>query len=316
VQAAGGRLRRLIGIGEYAIQPAISRVGGRLAYLYRKTDTNIWRTPGPLSPAPATEPTRIVASTREEYSPQFSLDGRRLAFISDRSGSREIWVSDGEGQNPIQLTNFGGSHTGSPRWSPDGRQLAFDSRPTGLSSIYVISAAGGSPRRLTDGKFEDVLPSWSRDGRWIYFGSRRSGDWQIWRMMATGEQAEQVTRNGGFEAFEAADGETLYYAKREPGIWRRSLAGGEESRIIDQAGWGNWALLEQGICFLNLRAQPNPTLEYFNFASNQVTLIGKSERIRPFGGSPGLAVSADGRWVLYRQIDQNDNDIMLVENFH
>ena len=123
----------------------------------------------------------------------------------------------------------------------------------------MISASGGSPRRLTDGKHEDVLPSWSRDGRWIYFGSRRIGDWQIWRMTSTGEQAEQVTRNGGFEAFEATDGKNLYYAKREPGIWRRSLAGGEESRILEQAGWGNWALLEQGICFLNVRSQAHPT---------------------------------------------------------
>jgi eukaryotic-like serine/threonine-protein kinase len=315
VQAAGGRLRRLIGIGEYANQPAISRAGGRLAYLYRKTDTNIWRAPGPLSTSPGVEPTRLVASTREENSPQFSRDGNRIAFVSDRSGSREVWVCDSDGRNPVQLTNFGGSHTGSPRWSPDGRQLAFDSRPSGLSSIYVISATGGSPRRLTDEKSEDVLPSWSRDGRWIYFGSRRSGDWQIWRMTATGEQVEQVTRNGGYDAFEAADGKTLYYAKREPGIWRLALAGGEESRILEQVTWGSWALLEQGICFLSQRALPQPTLEFFNFATSRVTPFGRIERAKAFVGSPGLSVSADGRWILYSQVDQNDNDIMLVENF-
>jgi serine/threonine protein kinase/Tol biopolymer transport system component len=315
VQAAGGRLRRLIGIGEYAHQPAISRVGGRLAYLYRKTDTNIWRAPGPLSTAPASDSTRLVASTREESNPQFSFDGNRIVFISDRSGSREIWVCDSDGRNPVQLTSFGGSHTGSPRWSPDGRQLAFDSRPAGLSSIYVTSVAGGSPRRLTDGKSEDVLPSWSRDGRWIYFSSRRSGDWQIWRTTAAGDQVEQVTRNGGYEAFEAADGKTLYYAKREPGVWRMSLSGGEETRILEQGNWGYWALLEQGICFLNQRALPQPTLEFFNFATSQVTLFGRLERGRAFGSSPGVAVSQDGRWILYSQVDQNDNDIMLVENF-
>ncbi len=292
VQAAGGRLRRLIGIGEYAHQPAISRAGGRLAYLYRKTDTNIWRAPGPLSTSPGIEPTRLVASTREENSPQFSRDGKRIAFVSDRSGSREVWMCDSDGLNPVQLTNFGGSHTGSPRWSPDGRQLVFDSRPAGLSSIYVISAAGGSPRRLTDENSEDVLPSWSRDGRLIYFGSRRSGEWQIWRMTATGEQVEQVTRNGGYDAFEAADGKTLYYAKREPGIWRVSLAGGEESLVLEQASWGSWALLEQGICFLNQRAVPQPTFEFFNFATSRVTPFGRVERAKAFVGSPGLSVSA------------------------
>lgn len=315
VQAAGGKLRRVMGIGEYALQPTVARTGERLAYLYRKTDTNIWRAPGPLSTAPTTEPTRLVASTREEYSPQFSPDGNRIAFVSDSSGSREIWVCDSDGGHPVQLTNFGGSHTGSPRWSPDGRQIAFDSRPAGLSSIYVISAAGGSPRQLTDGKSENVLPSWSRDGRWIYFGSRRSGDWQIWRMTATGEQAEQVTKNGGYEAFEAADGKALYYAKHEPGIWRLSLAGGEETRIIEQGKWNYWALLEQGICFLDQRALPQPALEFYNFATSKITTFSRIERVRAVGSLLGLSASADGRWVLYWQVDESDNDIMLVENF-
>lgn len=316
VQAPGGRLRRLIGIGEYAHQPAISRVGDRLAYLYRKTDTNIWRAPGPLSTSSASEPSPVVGSTREESSPQFSPDASRIAFVSDRSGSREIWVCDSDGRNPVQLTNFGGSHTGSPRWSPDGKQIVFDSRPAGLSSIYVINAAGGSARRLTGGNSEDVLPSWSRDGRWIYFGSRRSGDWQIWRTTTTGDQIEQVTKNGGYEAFEAADGKTLYYAKREPGIWRMSLPGGEESLILQQGMWANWALIEQGICFLNPRALPQPTIEFFSFATSKVTQLSRLERDRAFGGSPRLAVSADGKWILYGQVDQSDNDIMLVENFH
>lgn len=315
VQAAGGKLRRVMGIGEYALQPTVARTGDRLAYLYRKIDTNIWRAPGPLSTAPTTEPSQLVASTREEYSPQFSPDGNRIAFVSDSSGSREIWVCDSDGGHPVQLTNFGGSHTGSPRWSPDGRQIAFDSRPAGLSSIYVISAAGGSPRQLTDGKSENVLPSWSRDGRWIYFGSRRSGDWQIWRMTATGEQAEQVTKNGGYEAFEAADGKSLYYAKREPGIWRLSLAGGEETRIIEHGKWNYWALLDQGICFLDQRALPQPTLAFYNFATSKITTFSRIERAKAPGSLLGLSASADGRWVLYWQVDESDNDIMLVENF-
>ena len=74
-------------------------------------DTNIWRAPGPLSTSPGIEATRLVASTREENSPQFSRDGSNV-FVSDRSGSREVWMCDSDGLNPVQLTNFGGSHTG------------------------------------------------------------------------------------------------------------------------------------------------------------------------------------------------------------
>jgi hypothetical protein len=67
-------------------------------------------------------------------------------------------------------------------------------------------------------------------------------------------------------------------------------------------------------CDLNARALPQPTLEFFNVATSQTIPFGKLGRGRAFGGAPGMAVSADGRWILYWQVDQNDNDIMLVEN--
>ena len=49
--------------------------------------------------------------------------------------------------------------------------------------------------------------------------------------------------------------------------------------------------------------------------NRRMVLCGRLERARTFGGSPGLSVSRDGRWILYWQVDYNDNDIMLVENF-
>lgn len=83
-------------------------------------------------------------------------------------------------------------------------------------------------------------------------------------------QIEQVNRNGGYEAFEATDSKTLYYTKREPGIWRIPPGGGEETRVLEQGIWGNWALLEQGICLLNHRALSQFSLEFFNFATSQM----------------------------------------------
>ena len=70
-------------------------------------------------------------------------------------------------------------------------------------------------RRITAGEFEDVVPSWSADGGWIYFASNRSGEMQIWKVpfSDTEETAEptQVTRSGGFAAFESGDGKFLYH---------------------------------------------------------------------------------------------------------
>ncbi|MBX3277318.1 MAG: PD40 domain-containing protein [Acidobacteria bacterium] len=315
ISAAGRGLRRAFGTGEYAFSPAIARRGNRLAYVYRKVDVNIWRAAGPKAPSRELPAVPLIASTREDLSAQYSPDGRRITFVSDRSGSREIWVCESDGRNPIQLTNFGGSHTGSPRWSPDSRQIAFDSRPEGQSEIYVINAGGGRPRNLTQDEGEDVLPSWSADGKSIYFASRRNGGWQIWKMPAEGGESVQVTKHGGYEAFESNDGRTLYYAKRESGIWSMPSTGGEEKMILNYGLYSRWALLETGICVINPRAFPNQVMEYYDFTTRRTSVIRRFEQA-PVSGSPGISVARGGEWILYWQADRIDNDIMLVENFH
>jgi eukaryotic-like serine/threonine-protein kinase len=316
VQVTGGLPSRVIGVGEDALSPAVSMRGGRLAYVYQKRDINIWRAPGPNSKARDVAPMKLIASTRKDDGPQYSPDGKRIVFTSDRSGNYEIWVSTSDGQNPTQLTNFGGSHTGTPRWSPDGTRIAFDSRPDGHSSIYVIGMDGGNLRRLTVGTAEGVLPSWSRDGKWIYFGSRRSGDWQIWKIPAEDGKAVQVTHGGGDEAFESWDGQYIYYTKHyESGIWRVPAAGGEEVRIFDGGQMGHWALLKDGICFFNRDAAPQPDIEFFGFATRQVKQIIKLDKTKVPGGASVLDVSPDGQWIIYWQVDGIDSDIMLVENF-
>jgi Tol biopolymer transport system component len=314
VSVAGDAPRRVTGIGEYAFNPSIARQGNRLAYVYNKVDRNIWRVPGPNSPTRESGPLELITSTRDDTSPQFSSDGKKIVFVSDRSGNREIWMCESDGQTPVQLTNFGGSHTGSPRWSPDGRLIAFDSRPEGHSSIYVIDSNGGAPRRFSNGTSEDIRPSWSSDGRWVYFGSLRSGDWQIWRMPSGGGTAIQITKNGGYEAFGSRDGKYVYYTRQDPGIWRVPAEGGEEVRVFDQGTWGNWALLDQGICVINRQTGSTPVIEYFNFATRQLQQIARLDKSKAPQGN--LATSSDGHWILYWQLDHSDNDIMLVEDFH
>ena len=133
--------------GERAILPTISRQGQHLAYVEKETDLNIWRIRGPNSSGEGDPPTKLISSTRGDSEPQYSPNGRRIVFTSERTGSKEIWVCDSEGQNPVQLTFFGTSvhgTVGTPRWSPDGSQIAFGSRATGPGTLHVINAEGGS----------------------------------------------------------------------------------------------------------------------------------------------------------------------------
>jgi Tol biopolymer transport system component len=317
ISASGGQPEPLAGVGEGALDPTIPAQGKRLAYTQDNPETNIWRMELPKPPGQARAPTKFISSTRLDLLPEYSPDGQSIVFTSRRSGSTEIWRCDSDGSHPIRLTFFGGPEGGAPRWSPDGRQIAFDSRPEGHTDVYVVSVEGGPLRRLTTQSSDDWVPSWSRDGRWIYFTSNRSGDCQIWKVPAEGGQAMQVTRQGGFFALESPDGQFVYYTKHDdanPALWRVPVDGGEEALVHDlvkPANWGQWAVVDEGVYFVNSTEPSSPAIEFFDFATSQVRPIARLEKPT----IAGLAVSPDGRWILYTQVDRQENDIMLVENF-
>jgi Tol biopolymer transport system component len=268
--------------------------------------------PGPN--AKGNPPQSFISSTRGDSNPNFSPDGKRIVFASDRSGSNEIWVCNSDGLKAIQLTSFGGPMNGTPRWSPDSEHIAFDSNIDGQYEVYIINANGGKPQRLTTNPSTDAAPSWSRDGKWIYFFSNRSGDNQVWKMPAGGGDAIQVTRKGGEEAFESTDGKFVYYEKGNgpPSLWKVAVDGGEETQVIEFVTHRAFAISNEGIYFVT---RPNATgtssLQFFSFAAGKIKEIAEiMKRV-----STGLTVSPDGRWILYSQMDQGGGDLMLVENF-
>ncbi len=317
VSVSGGAPEPLSAVGEDSFEPSISRQGNRLTYLRSRANINIWRTGGPNWTGPKGSPTKLISSTRLQLNQDISPNGQKITFASDRSGGFEIWICDSNGSNPVQVTSLGAPDSGAPRWSPDGQQIAFDSRQEGHSDIYVINAEGGAPRRLTTEPFENNVPSWSRDGQWIYFSSNRTGTWQVWKAPAQGGQAVQITKQGGFAAFESTDSKFLYYTRvfGAGPIWRMPVEGGQQTRILDQKiGWGHWSVLKNGICFLDWGATP-PEIEFFDFATQQVKQIAPVDREKGFPPGGAFSVAPDGQWVLFARVDQVDSDIMLVENF-
>ena len=326
ISVTGGTPERLAVGGDSDFSPplspqgnrlAVSRQRNRLAYVQSALDTNIWRIEIPKSKGRRNPPIKLIASTNLDQGPQYSPDGKRIVFESTRSGSCEVWVCDSNGTNLDQLTSYG-RVTGTPRWSPDGRHIAFDSRTETNFDIYVMSAEGGSPRRLTTETSDDNVPSWSRDGRWIYFASNRTGEYQVWKVPAEGGELVQVTKRGGFVAFESPDGKTIYYGKYvSPGLWMVAVEGGAEAQVLDQPEsgyWGYWAVVEGGIYFVNAEVTRHPTIEFLSFATGRVSKIATMEK-EAVPASPGFAISPDERWILYPQVDQSGGDIILVENF-
>ncbi len=126
----------------------------------------------------------------------------------------------------------------------------------------------------------------------------------------------QVTRHGGFAAFESPDGETLYYAKglTVPGLWRIPTNGGEEVEVISSVEatyWGYWAVIENGIYYLDITATPG--IVFFDFTTHRSTRVFDVDR--PISSLQALAVSPDQRTILYTAMDAIHFEIILVEDF-
>jgi eukaryotic-like serine/threonine-protein kinase len=318
---SGGTPQPLSLVGENATYPAFSAARNRMAYVRSAVDRNIWRIDlARTTDGPSQSSVKVIASTRLQGEASYSPDGKRIAFASDRSGSQEVWVSNSDGSNPVQLTSLGG-HSGSPRWSPDGRRLAFDFTGHEDAAIYVIDADGGAPKRLTTDRAHDVLASWSSSGRWIYFASNRSGAANIWRMAAEGGQETQLTHEGGTNPKESPDGKTLYYFRGtgRGTVWKIPPDGGAESPVEGLPplySSNGWQPFDDGIYFIGRLGSSIVSAEFrvqfFDFASRKITVLGRTER--PYFPD-GFSVSPDRHHLLFTQVDRDDRDIMLVENF-
>ena len=326
---------RLPFVGEDGLMPVVSRPQPgrppRLVYVRSFLDYNIWRVETSAPGATASSPPVVsISSTRGDYHPELSPDGRRVALGSDRSGEPEIWLADPDGSNAVQLTS-GATGSGYPRWSPDGERIAYIANREGQLEVYVIPAAGGKPRNLTSHPAMDAWPSYSRDGQGIYFISDRTGERQIWRIPASGGDAVQVTNDLGHSwdgrrtAFESPDGAYLYYTQaidRPSPLWRLPTSGGVPVKLLEGVVLANFVVLEGGIYYFDRPSgqggvyyidQPSgeTRLQYFDFANRRSTMVARN-----LGNAfIGLTASPDGRTILYTRVDSSVDDLMLVENF-
>lgn len=294
-----------------AIDPTIDQRGSLLAYTELTQNTNIWRLP--LGPAGHAVPERAIASSGRNNSPQYSPDGQRIAFVSDRSGAWELWVCGADGSQPRQLTSFRGPMLGTPHWSPDGRWIAFDARPGDHSKIFLIASDGGQPRQLAVNDFEERMPNWSADGRSVYFNSTRSGEVRLWKVALDGSNPRQISDRPAYDNFEAEDGKTVYFRSEGAGIWMTPSEGGASTLVPPLAHVESsryLAVTSHALWFVDQEDAPRRILAY-NFATHRVSAMGTIDHTL-VSGTPSLSVSPDERSVVFAQQDQSASDILGV----
>jgi Tol biopolymer transport system component len=197
-----------------------------------------------------------------ETQPTFSPDGKWIAFVSDRSGSDNLWIAQADGAGPRQLT-FSDDETvyASPEWRADGKAVFVSHYRPDLNNyallLQPLDGAGSevvgvrtAPTQNRDEWKSALGASASRDGRWLYYARRVGGldfdvirQWTIVRRdLQSGEETVLISGPGGrggdketfFRPQVSPDGKLLAYATHRAGeteLRVRTLASGEDRSL-------------------------------------------------------------------------------------
>ncbi len=234
VSGASTRLIRM------ASSPALSPDGGIVAFAWKG---DIWSVP--IGGGKATQLTRHPAVDGD---PAFSPGGRRIAFVSGRSGSDQIYLMAAGGSEPVKLTHHSEGYS-IEEWSPDGRHVLASiqrdhfwrhaerftevaiSKP-GLDQI-LFDAYGKNGRLSSDGRRLLFTREGEREWRKGYQGSRAA---QIWLYDRDEETFRQVLNHeaGSRWPLWKPDGKSFYYVGQRDGVFNlreRDLASGEERQL-------------------------------------------------------------------------------------
>ena len=143
--------------------------------------------------------TRLMNNTATDFSPRYSADGAKVAWIRDG----QIWTMNADGGNEVGPLTEALTPGGAPAqsfvgdWSPDGSQIVFQSSRDGNFEVYKMNADGSDEVNLTDnavaGRNNDSQPAWSPDGTKIAFTSNRDGNSNIHVMNADGTNVVNLT---------------------------------------------------------------------------------------------------------------------------
>ncbi|UCF35514.1 MAG: PD40 domain-containing protein [Acidobacteriota bacterium] len=309
--------------GEWVGYPAISPDGHRLAYSTLRGQDDIMHLPL-TSPGVATgKPGKLAPSTRSEMCPMFSPDGNRVAFISVRSGSWEVWVCDSDGSNVLRISSCSAGVTRKLIWSPDGAQIAFPSTQEGLWSITIVPTAGGNPRQLETklpwhGWPGELTVLWASDGEWLVFTTDPENPEGLWKVPRAGRDPVRTTREEVRSLLVPSAEGQIYYEKRNPeqlqyqSLWSLNLSTGQSTKLLDSVFRTSYSIADTGIYFVSERDLDCRCyhLQFIDAVTGEIRRICDLKDV-----GDGLSVSPDGRSLLYTERLQSNSDIMVAENF-
>lgn len=217
------------------------------------------------------EPVKIV---EKGHSPQWSRDGKKIAYVGFSNGSENIFITSDTGGVAFQVTQLDSTWPiWTPCWSPDDQMIAFSAivhGASGIAKIFTVSSTGGAIKQITPDSFTIQGCDWSPDGGSLAFDAPSPG-------------------------------------KQGIGIWCIHLSDGTIKQLTQGPfydGWPKYSLDGKRITFESSRGQPQQVWSCLTDGSGleQITK----------GGGDFPSWSPDGEWIVFCSNRHGDYDIFVV----
>lgn len=308
VPLAGGGSRELAlpftPYGNFDVLPA-DNGAVRLLMANTYSTESIWRAELPQKEGELAKPEKLISSARGDVNvnPAISLDGLKVAFVSTRSGSPEIWVADSEGNRPLQLTFFAGPEVAPPAWSPDSQSIVSSVSLRAGDPAFIVPATGGEPRWLPI-PVAFAQPRFTADGSAVTYGVVRGlAAGEVWRYPLAGGKPLMLSAANSAVHRLSPDGKWIYFARqREPGLFRFPSQGGAPELVLDRLAvelYRGWAVGREGIYYTAKEESTGKWLiHYYHLEAKTHRPVCRLDLPLP-RWTGALSVSRDERWMVF-----------------
>jgi len=164
----------------------------------------------------------------------------KLAFASYRDTVWEVYISEGDGANPVRLTDYP-TVDSNPRLNRGVTEIIFRSGRDGNSEIYRMNADGSDQTRLTTTGADEYHPNWSADSTRIAFSSYRDGNSEIYVMNADGSDQIRLTTHPAWDGQPAwsPDSDRIVFVSQRGGeyeLWMMNADGSNQQQLTSGMG--------------------------------------------------------------------------------
>ena len=255
---------------------------------------------------------KLAPSTGSDSAAASSPDGEQVAFVSDRSGSQQLWLYDAPTDSASPLTDYQNAVLLNPLWSQDGRALLVTVRRSDSSSLIEIDLATRRQRIVSKPEESILVGSYGpqRNSYLTLIGESSANDQLVFRQNAGTPQETNTVLASGIEHAEFdANARLVYYTKTANlGLFRRDLTGGAEqlvTTLVTSITMDGWRVVDSRIWYVSDADQPAEIREFDPASKNDKVIARVYAKLQDVN----FSVSPSRKSIIMTPIGTEDTDV-------